>query len=162
MDAYPMPGAHGTQLSALLRPCSACRGSWSSPMQHLAALAAPGAEGMAGRACAAGSSWASGVAGAVPQGRLWLEEETTLHRVDVSCSAPPALPYLPHGGREGRCNGHFGGSEGGWFLTRVCKMAWTYSDDSDQFGHGGHDAGVLHSTFGVVRPQSRREKSNFA
>ena len=78
-------------------------------MQHLAASAAPGAEGLAGRACAAGSSLASGVAGAVRQGKLWLVEETTLYRVDVSSSAPPALPYLPHGGREGRCNGHLGG-----------------------------------------------------
>ena len=123
LDAYPMAGAQGSQLSALLRPCSACRGSWSSPMQHLAASAAHGAEGEAGRACAAGSSWASGMAGAVPQGRLWLEEETTLHRMDVSCSAAPALPYLPHGGREGRCNGHLGGVEGGSFLTRVCKLS---------------------------------------
>ena len=131
-------------------------------MQHLAASAAPGAEGVAGRACAAGSSWASRVAGAVPQGRLWLEEETTLHRADVSSSALPALPYLPHGGREGRCNGHLRGVEGGAMFIRGCKMASTYSDDSDQFGHGGHDARVLHSTFGVVWPQSRREKSNFA
>ena len=42
LDAYPMAGAKGSQLSALLRPCSACRGSWSSPMQHLAASAVYG------------------------------------------------------------------------------------------------------------------------
>ena len=82
-------------------------------MQHLAASAAPGAEGAAGRACAAGSSCASRVAGAVRQSKLWLVKDTTLYRVDVSSSAPPALPHLPHGGREGRCNGHFGGVEGG-------------------------------------------------
>ena len=98
----------------------------------------------------------------MPQGRHWLEEATTLYRADVSSSAAPALPYLPHGGREGRCNGHFGGSEGGSMSTRGCKMARTYSDDSDQFGHGGHDAGVLHAIFGVAPPQSRREKSCWA
>ena len=123
MDAYPMAGAHGSQLSALLRPCSACRGSWSSPMQHLAASAAPGAEGEAGRACAAGSSWVSRAAGAVPQGRLWIEEATTLYRADVSSSAPPALPYLPHGGREGRCNGRFGRVGGGSMSIRGSKLS---------------------------------------
>ena len=98
----------------------------------------------------------------MPQGRHWLEEATTLYRADMSSSAPPALPYLPHGGREGRCNGHLGGSEGGGFLIAVCKMARTYSDDSDQVGHGGHDAGGLCATSCVVRPQSRREKSCWA
>ena len=101
-DAYLKAGKQGSVLSALARPCwpwialGAARSSilLQRPLQQ--------AKAGQGERCAAGSSWASGVAWAVPQASLCIEDGTTLHRVDVICSPALPWPHLPHGPREAR------------------------------------------------------------